>query len=64
MDVQRMQQESMPSKYPSHYRIDLHVDDDISVAQNGQIYGFRVFLMKNQENRTDLLLSEGQHIQK
>ncbi len=64
MDVQRMQQEAMPSKYPSHYRIDLHVDDDISVSQNGQIYGFRVFLMKNQENWTDLLLSEVQHIQK
>ncbi len=31
--------------------IDLHVDDDISVKQNGDIYGFKVFLL-NDENKT------------
>ena len=42
-EVQAEHKEPMPSKYPAHYRIDLHVDDDRSVYQNGQYYGFRVF---------------------
>lgn len=44
-EVQGNKKEAMPSKYPSKYRIDLHVDDDISVAQNGKIYGFKVYLI-------------------
>lgn len=44
-EVQADHAESMPSKYPSKYRIDLHVDDDVSVAQNGSVYGFNVFLI-------------------
>jgi hypothetical protein len=46
-EVQQNRLEPMPSKYPAKYRIDLHVDDDISVAQNGKTYGFRVFLVNN-----------------
>ena len=42
-EVQAEHSEPMPSKYPAHYRIDLHVDDDKSVLENGQYYGFRVF---------------------
>ncbi|MDO5576149.1 MAG: hypothetical protein Q4F84_03650 [Fibrobacter sp.] len=38
----------MPSKYPAKYRIDLHIDDERSVAQNGKAYGFRVFLLDTQ----------------
>lgn len=41
-EVQAEHKDPMPSKYPSRYRIDLHVDDDRSVLQNGQYYGFRV----------------------
>lgn len=41
-EVQAEHKEPMPSKYPSHYQIDLHIDDDRSVLQNGQYYGFRV----------------------
>jgi hypothetical protein len=48
-DVQGYRKEPLPSKYPSKYRIDLHVDDDISVYQNGQIYGFKVFILKNDD---------------
>lgn len=48
-EVQKGKAEAMPSKYPSRYRIDLHVDDDISVAQNGEIYGFRVCLVHQNE---------------
>ena len=44
-EVQADHAEPMPSKYPAHYRIDLHVDDDKSVLANGQYYGFRVFLI-------------------
>lgn len=43
LEVQKGHSEGMPSKYPSKYRIDLHIDDDISVAQNGRTYGFKVF---------------------
>ncbi len=50
-EVQGDKTEVMPSKYPSRYRIALHVDDDASVAQNGEIYGFRVCLIQqNEEN--------------
>ncbi len=31
-EVQAGHTEAMPSKYPSKYRIDLHIDDDRSVA--------------------------------
>ena len=48
-EVQGSKGVPLPSKYPSKYRIDLHVDDDLSVAQNGKIYGFRVFLLKNDD---------------
>ncbi len=44
-EVQGEKSEPMPSKYPSRYRIDLHIDDDISVAENGKIYGFKVYLI-------------------
>lgn len=49
-EVQKGHSAAMPSKYPSKYRIDLHIDDDVSVAQNGKIYGFRVFLISEQDD--------------
>ena len=45
-EVQGTKKEPMPSKYPARYRIDLHIDDDISVAQNGKLYGFNVFIVE------------------
>ena len=48
-EVQGNKKEPMPSKYPSRYRIDLHVDDDLSVAQNGRIYGFNVYLLRGND---------------
>ena len=57
-EVQGERKEPLPSKYPSRYRIDLHVDDDISVAQNGKIYGFKVFLVKNTDTDWDTKLWE------
>ena len=56
-EVQRDKQEPMPSKYPSWYRIDLHIDDDISVLNNGRVYGFKVFLIGEQDDQwTDKIL--------
>ena len=49
-EVQGDRREAMPSKYPAKYRIDLHIDDDPSVAQNGRIYGFKVFLVGGQDD--------------
>ncbi len=49
-EVQAGKREAMPSKYPSKYRIDLHIDDDVSVVQNGRTYGFKVFLIGAQDD--------------
>lgn len=46
-EVQGSRKEAMPSKYPSKYRISLHVDDDASVAENGRTYGFNVYLIND-----------------
>ncbi len=40
---------NFPSKYPSVYRIDLHVDDEKSVYENGVAYGFRVYRITNDD---------------
>ena len=40
---------NFPSKYPSVYRIDLHVDDEKSVYENGIAYGFRVYHITNDD---------------
>ncbi|MBR6384920.1 MAG: HAD family hydrolase [Ruminococcus sp.] len=64
-DVQAGRAEGMPSKYPSKYRIDLHIDDDISVYQNGQIYGFNVFIVGEQDNEwTQKIINEIERIKK
>ena len=58
-EVQRARSEPLPSKCPCKYRIDLHVDDDPSVAGNGRIYGFRVLLLSGRDAHwTDKILSE------
>ena len=49
--VQRSLSEIMPSKYPAKYRIDLHIDDDVSVMKNGIQYGFNVFIISNQDDK-------------
>lgn len=49
-EVQAGKREAMPSKYPGKYRIDLHIDDDVSVVQNGKTYGFKVFLIGAQDD--------------
>lgn len=58
-EVQREKKEPMPSKYPSWYRIDLHIDDDISVLKNGRTYGFKVILVAGQDDKwTDKILEQ------
>lgn len=64
-EVQRDKKEPMPSKYPSRYRIDLHIDDDISVAQNGKIYGFKVLVINIQDDKwIDKVLQKVEEITK
>ena len=52
-EIQENKSEVMPSKYPAWYRIDLHIDDDVSVAQNGRTYGFKVHLVGAQDDEWD-----------
>ena len=54
-EVQGDKKEIMPSKYPAKYHIDLHIDDEISVYQNGIAHGFRVYLLK--ENDTEWIVN-------
>ena len=62
-EVQAGRTEGMPSKYPSKYRIDLHIDDDSSVYENGKIYGFRVFLVGEQDDHwTDKIIEEMERV--
>lgn len=49
-EVQGSRKEIMPSKYPAKYHIDLHIDDEISVYQNGIAHGFRVYLLREDDN--------------
>lgn len=64
-EVQCGRAESMPSKYPSKYRIDLHIDDDVTVAQNGKIYGFNVFIVGSQDDEwTEKVKKEIERIKK
>ncbi len=49
-EVQGNKTEPMPSKYPGKYRIALHIDDDVSVLQNGKLYGFKVHLVGPQDD--------------
>ncbi len=64
-EVQGNHKEIFPSKYPSKYHIDLHVDDEISVYQNGISYGFRVYLLKeNDTNWTENIRTEILRIKK
>lgn len=58
-EVQGSKKEIMPSKYPAKYHIDLHVDDEISVYQNGIAHGFRVYLLKENDTEwTDKIKAE------
>ena len=64
-EVQGNKAEAMPSKYPSHYRIDLHIDDDISVLENGKYYGFRVYLIQEDDGHwKENIITQVQKIKK
>ena len=63
-EVQGRRREAMPSKYPSKYKIDLHIDDDVSVLQNGGTYGCRVLIVGEQDDAwTEKILREIEKIQ-
>lgn len=64
-EVQRDKGEALPSKYPGKYRIDLHIDDDISVKQNGDTYGFRVHIIGAEDDMwTEKIINKIEKISK
>jgi hypothetical protein len=64
-EVQRNRKDPLPSKYPAYYHIDLHVDDEMNVYQNGVAYGFRVFLLHDEDPQwTDKLRQEIERIRR
>lgn len=61
--VQGNRKEIMPSKVPSKFGIDLHIDDDITVKQNGTHFGFRVLIIsKDDEDWALKVLNEVKRI--
>jgi hypothetical protein len=63
--VQGNRKEIMPSKVPSKFGIDLHIDDDISVKQNGIQFGYSVLIIdKDDENWTQKVLDEAIRIKR
>lgn len=52
----------MPSKFPCKYRIDLHVDDDVSVLENGKVYGFRVHIVGAEDDEWDQKILKKVHL--
>ncbi len=63
--VQGNRKEIMPSKVPSKFGIDLHIDDDISVKQNGIQFGFRVLIISKDDNQWWLkVLTEAKRVKK
>ncbi len=63
-EVQGSRAEAMPSKYPSKYRIALHVDDDPSVQKNGEIYGFSVCLIRPEDDLETVVMQAVENIAK
>ncbi len=63
--VQGTRKEVMPSKVPSKFGINLHIDDDISVKQNGTQFGFNVLIISRDDNDWCLkVLNEAKRIKK
>ena len=63
--VQGTRKEVMPSKVPSKFRIDLHIDDDISVKQNGMQFGFNVLIISKYDKEWSFkVLNEAKRIMK
>lgn len=61
--VQGNRKEIMPSKVPSRFGIDLHIDDDVSVKQNGIQFGFNVLIIsKDDIEWTVKVLNEAKRI--
>ena len=63
--AQGTRKEVMPSKVPSKFGINLHIDDDISVKQNGTQFGFNVLIISRDDNDWCLkVLNEAKRIKK
>lgn len=63
--VQGTRKEIMPSKVPSKFGIDLHIDDDVSVKQNGIHFGFNVLIVLRDDLEWDTkVLNEAIRIKK
>lgn len=54
-----MNLKSFPTKFPSLFDIDLHVDDSVGVEKEGEMYGFNVLRISQEDlNWTQLVLEE------
>lgn len=49
-EVQGTRRETLPQKLPNHYRITLHVDDEMAICSLGRQYGFRTYHLDAQDD--------------
>ena len=49
-EVQRDRKTVLPQKMPSHYRISLHIDDELVICTLGPQYGFRAYQLDAQDD--------------
>ena len=49
-EVQFGHRETLPQKLPNHYRITLHVDDEMVICSLGPQYGFRTYHLDAQDD--------------
>jgi hypothetical protein len=55
----------MPSKVPSKFGINLHIDDDTSVKENGIQFGFNVCIINKEDEAWDQkVIEEAKRIKK
>ena len=71
-EVQGNRRERLPQKLPNHYRITLHVDDEMAICSLGPQYGFRTYhldapddewvekILKVAERTRQIMLASGQ----
>ena len=62
-EVQKDHAQVLPQKVPSHYRIDLHIDDEDVIHQYGRSLGFKTMkVCEPDEAWADKVLAKARHI--
>lgn len=50
-EIQSKKPYPVPNKLPCHYRIALHIDDEIGIKESGRVHGFKVMLVDEPDDQ-------------